>query len=261
MRHFKKYWWILVLTVAIPIIINTILSISTPFKVYENQWLGFWGTYLGALFPFIILYITINDNRRENDRNRKIQTAIIEYQVSKERLSTLKKTLAEYINSLHVFELGIIPFVYKDSKSLSIRKITDIIKEVSASFKLLELELVDYDDETEQEMKLFLNKFNLEFSKLLTDISWYIDHKDGITEEATINTFHNNEILTNTIYNEEKRIWKIIEDKKYSMKDDGFAILNDLLDKFGFEEIHSRTKSFIKYENEKIKAELNSAHD
>lgn len=260
MRYIKKFWWIFVLMIIIPIIINTILSISTPFKVYENQWLGFWGAYLGALFPFIILYITINDNRRENDRKRKIQTAIIEYQVSKDKLNALKKTLADYINSLHVLELSMIAVSYKNSKIIFLQKISDIIKEADVTFELLVLELADYDDNTEQNMKSFLSKFNSEFLRLLIDISWFIDHKDYATEKETISTFRNSELQSNTIYNEDKRIWKIIEDKKYSMKDDGLAILNDLLDKFCFKEIYSRAMSFIKYENEKTKKELENAH-
>ena len=83
MSFIKNYWWVIVIALLIPIVVNITLSISTPFTVYENSWLGFWGSYLGALFPFIILYLSLRDNHDENEKDRKTQTAAIIFQVSK----------------------------------------------------------------------------------------------------------------------------------------------------------------------------------
>lgn len=251
-KDIMKYWWAILLMLFAPVMVNSILSMSTPFKVYENQWLGFWGSYLGALFPFIILVITINNSRKENDRNRKTQAAVIEYQVSKEYLASLKKALAQYLNALHVFELGSIPFGYKESKDFYVQRLHDIGKEVSLSFNLLELELVDYEDPEEQTFKLFLNKFNLEFNGLLGDIGWFIDHKVEVSEEVALQTFHNLVIKEDAVYNDKKRIWKIIEENDYSIQNDGCVILNSLLDTFGFKEIYTKANEFIKYEKTTI---------
>ena len=256
-KNIKKYWWAILLMILAPILVNAILSISTPFKVYENQWLGFWGAYLGALFPFIILYITIEDSRKENERNRKTQAAIIEYQVSKDNLISLKKNLAQYINALHVYDLGYIPFNYQKSKAICVQKLFDIGKEVCLSFDLLELELVDYDDEEEQIFKSFLNNFNLEFNGLLGDIGWFIDHNVNVSEEDELNIFHKSKIEEKAIYNENKRIWKVIEDNNYSIQNDGCAILNNLLDTFCFKEIYSKSMDLIQYEKKKIESKLN----
>lgn len=254
----KKYWWAILLMLFAPVIVNAILSLSTPFKVYENQWLGFWGSYLGALFPFIILYLTLKDNRKENKKERLTQVATIEYQVSKENLISLKKTLSQYINALRVYDLGSIPYYYQGSEVFCVQKLLDIGKEVSLKFELLELELVDYDDEEEQNFILFLNKFNLEFSGLLGDLSWYIDHKVNVSEEYALNAFHKSVVEENAVYNEEKRIWKIIENKNYSIQNDGCAILNDLLDTFCFQDLYSKSKEFVKYEKRKMEYKLNN---
>ena len=253
-----KYWWAILLILFAPVMVNAILSLSTPFKVYENQWLGFWGSYLGALFPFVILVITINNGRKENDRNRKTQAAVIEYQVSKEYLASLKKALAKYLNALHVYDLSFIPFGYKKSKAFYVQRLSDIAKEVSLSFDLLELELVDYDDSEEQSFKSFLTKFNSEFNGLLGDIGWFIDHKVDVSEEVALQTFYDLVMKEDAVYNERKRIWKIIEENDYSIQDDGCTILNDLLDVFCFKEIYSKSVDLIQYEKKKIESILNT---
>ena len=261
MDFIKKHWLtilIVPLMILIPILVNVLLSISTPFKVYENGWLGFWGSYLGALFPFIILYLTLKDNRKENKKERLTQVATIEYQVSKENLISLKKTLAQYINALRVYDLGSMPFYYQESKVFCVQKLLDIGKEVSLKFELLELELVDYDDEEEQNFILFLKEFNKEFCGLLGDMGWYIDHKVDVSEEYALSAFHKSVVEENAVYNEEKRIWKIIENKNYSIPNDGCAILNDLLDTFCFRDLYSKSKEFVKYEKRKMDFNLNN---
>ena len=261
MGFFKKYWWAIPLMVIIPIMVNVLLSITTPFKVYENGWLGFWGSYLGALFPFIILYLTLKDNRIENKKERLTQTATIEYQVAKENLISLKRTLAQYINALKLYDLGSMPFYYQESKTFCVQKLVNIGKEASLAFELLELELVDYDNPEEQDFILFLKKFNLEFNGLLSDMGWFIDHHIDASEEEALKAFHQEVIEEKAIYNEKKRIWTIIEERNYSIHNDGCEILNDLLDTFCFQELYSKSKEFVKYEKMKIESKLNNINE
>lgn len=38
----------------------------------ENSWIGFWGSYIGALFTLLALYITIQSNKNESEQQRHI---------------------------------------------------------------------------------------------------------------------------------------------------------------------------------------------
>ena len=72
----KKYWWIALVILLLPITINFVL-LSPSFTAVvgdEIAWLSFWGGYLGAIIStaaaFIILYIQRKDNESENEKNR-----------------------------------------------------------------------------------------------------------------------------------------------------------------------------------------------
>jgi hypothetical protein len=72
----KKYWWIALVILLLPIAINFVLLIPSFTAVVGDEiaWLSFWGGYLGAIIStaaaFIILYIQRKDNESENEKNR-----------------------------------------------------------------------------------------------------------------------------------------------------------------------------------------------
>ncbi len=72
----KKYWWIALVILLLPITINFVLLIPSFTAVIGDEiaWLSFWGGYLGAIIStvaaFIILYIQRKDNESENEKNR-----------------------------------------------------------------------------------------------------------------------------------------------------------------------------------------------
>ena len=72
----KKYWWIALVILLLPITINFALLIPSFTAVVGDEiaWLSFWGGYLGAIIStaaaFIILYIQRKDNESENEKNR-----------------------------------------------------------------------------------------------------------------------------------------------------------------------------------------------
>ena len=72
----KKYWWITLVILLLPITINFVLLIPSFTAVVGDEiaWLSFWGGYLGAIIStaaaFIILYIQRKDNESENEKNR-----------------------------------------------------------------------------------------------------------------------------------------------------------------------------------------------
>ena len=72
----KKYWWIALVILVMPIALNFILLTPSFTAIVGDEivWLSFWGGYLGAIIStataFVILYIQRKDNESENEKNR-----------------------------------------------------------------------------------------------------------------------------------------------------------------------------------------------
>jgi len=251
----KKFWWIVLLAALSPLFVNWLLSISTGIKVYENGWLGFWGSLLGAIFPFIVLYKTLIDNHKENEKERKVQVGTIKYQVSKENLNDLKENIAAYYKAMNVYEMEMIAIKFQEDISYSLNVIWRIIKETEMAYQVLRFTLVDYTDYNENEYKVFLNKFHLAYNGLLSDFAWLIDgksslydYKEGIKKNGNVSI-------------ENLRIWKIIEDGNLDKETDGKLIMDELLDRVEYKAIFIKSEDFIKYENDKMNRELYNSLD
>ena len=93
MKRIKKYLWIVAIILLLPLVVNFILLIPsfTPIVGDNISWLGFWGSYLGAIISasvaFIILAIQYKQNSEENERNRKLQINVIVHQQEQTRLN------------------------------------------------------------------------------------------------------------------------------------------------------------------------------
>lgn len=255
MDFIKKFWWAIPVMIVIPILVNCILSISTSFKVYENGWLGFWGSYLGALFPFVILYLTLRDNRRENEKGRNVQTAIIEYQVSKDYQNALKKDLADYINALNLMEMELIAIQATKDTDITLNKLYMIVTNSNSAFQKLNLTLADYDDNTEKVFKDFLIKFDTAFRYLVSDIAWLMDNYNSKDCKTAIEEYRNFAMKEGNDCYEFLRIWKVIEDKGYNL-DDVYKIIQELLNRIEYRAVSMKSQEFIVYEKEKMKKSL-----
>ena len=56
MKLAKKYWWLFLLVVVTPIVMN-IFMIQPKFFTFvgnDSSWLGFWGSYIGAVLSSAI---------------------------------------------------------------------------------------------------------------------------------------------------------------------------------------------------------------
>lgn len=255
MDFIKKYWWAILVMIIIPILVNGLLSISTSIKVYENGWLGFWGSYLGALFPFVILYLSLRDNRRENEKERNIQTAIIEYQVSKDYQNTLKKDIADYINALNLMEMELLAIKAIDNTGITLNKLYMILTKSDNAFQKLNLTLSDYDDNTEIVYKDFLNNFNTAFKRLISDIAWLMDNYNNEDGIKAIESYRDFMMKGGKDTYEFLRIWKVIEDSGYQLTD-VTQIIQELLDRIEYRAISMKSQDFIRYEKEKMEKTL-----
>lgn len=56
----RKYWWVLLLLMALPAIINSCYFVPALNEIFEKpqKWTEFWGTYLSAIASFLMVLIT-----------------------------------------------------------------------------------------------------------------------------------------------------------------------------------------------------------
>ena len=95
----------IIFIIGLPILLNFIVFTPTnKFSVGRLQdWVSFWGSYLGAIISalaaFTILYVQRRDNKVENSKNRQLQINVLSYQQEIKWLSELRKALINYISA------------------------------------------------------------------------------------------------------------------------------------------------------------------
>lgn len=254
----------MLLMIVIPIIINFIVITPALFPSYtadgSNGWLAFFATYISSIIPFVILFFTIRDNHQENVRNRNLQVRTIEYQIAKENLVTARQSIINYIQSLHLYELGFIPHYPKEYVNDTIFKLKKIGEDAVSSYEQLEFSLVDYNNEADLGYKAFLEKFNLEFSALIKDLAWVLD--SYLPKNANVNTsermksYREADMKETFYYDEKKRVWFLFEQGEYDVENSLSKLMDDLLNAFDFNSIRKETEKFITNEQKRIKDSL-----
>ena len=183
MERIKKYWWVLGLFLVLPLLLNFLLQIPafTPIVGDNVSWLGFWGTYLGAIISasvaFIILAIQHKQNSEENKRNRDLQIEenkrnrllqinVIKHQQDQARLNRIIEISAKLITDMDVSKLYTICRHLGDSSYNSI----DLLNEYSCSMwnHCDELEL--YIGLDRSGFSIRLNTFAFSYDNILRDI-------------------------------------------------------------------------------------------
>lgn len=110
----KRYWWIAVLVLVLPVVINFVLQIPAFTQTVGDSetWLSFWGGYLGAIISasvaFIILAIQSRQNKEENQNNRKLQINVIRHQQEQAWLHDIIQVAAKLISDASLAEISII---------------------------------------------------------------------------------------------------------------------------------------------------------
>ncbi len=73
MKKLLYVFFILVLLVAMPVLIGRIVSIGiVDWLVVDNDWIGFWGGYLGGLLTLVGVIITIKYMRADSDEKQRM---------------------------------------------------------------------------------------------------------------------------------------------------------------------------------------------
>ncbi|MDE5550281.1 MAG: hypothetical protein K2I99_02845, partial [Bacteroidaceae bacterium] len=107
----KKYWWVVAFVIVMPIVVNFILLIPAflPIVGKNTHWLAFFGGYIGCLISTLValfvLYRQLKQNHDENEKNRKLQIKVLEYQQQMQWLHSFREASAQYVQIYNANDL------------------------------------------------------------------------------------------------------------------------------------------------------------
>lgn len=107
-----KYWWVLLLLVITPIVINYIILMPAFCPIVEdnNPWLSFFGSFVGsALMAGITLFVLekqLKQNHAENICNAVLQVATLTNNEEKAQIDKLADALADFQSSFDFLSIS-----------------------------------------------------------------------------------------------------------------------------------------------------------
>ena len=264
------FFVIIIILLAVPVSINYLILNPTPegFRVADpsNGWLNFFAVYFGsvitALVSFVVLHRTIKNNHKENENNRKLQTAILKYQVNKDKINNTKELFARYIYSLDYFGIKSLAKTFDNNKRAYFGSIRQLMENTSIAFQMLDFELADFKDPKEKQYKDSINTFRFRYNDLLMDLLWMLQPynlkgTDDENREAYIERLNECQAQTTDTENDINRIWNIIPKYDYKVKENCHKIINDCINGFDFKSIETIANDFFEYEKNKNETLIN----
>ena len=184
LRYIKEYFIQLVLIIATPLIINTLMvqPILFPITGDSSSWLSFWGSYIGAvLSSAIALYILYKQNQQnhtENIANRNLQLSVIKYNQELDKLRDLRTALVDFQASFDYLEINNIAskFIdghYGEEERARLKYLVRDIDEKGFKATLL-LDLMSSSNSV-NEFNLVYNKIYNRYGLILGDFSSFLD--------------------------------------------------------------------------------------
>ncbi len=264
----KKYWWVALLVIIAPILINYLILQPAFFSFVgkDTDWLSFWGAYIGTILSsviaFYVLHKQLQQNHDENEANRRQQISFIAYQQKSMWLNELKTRMYDYFMAFSQNDIiSLIDYYSRHDKK------DDIIKEIKRMIDLMSLSIFSkrilFSDVTDKKEKFFwgqLESFDIEFYALLYDIKWlstYIGESKFRDKSYALNVVHiyksQNEKARPDLILKSKRIWDIISEQENIHVDIIARIrISEAIKNFKRESINKVIVSLINYEQEKI---------
>ena len=184
LRYIKEYFIQLLLIIATPLIINTLMvqPILFPITGDSSSWLSFWGSYIGAvLSSAIALYILYKQNQQnhtENIANRNLQLSVIKYNQELDKLRDLRTALVDFQASFDYLEINNIAskFIdghYGEEERARLKYLVRDIDEKGFKATLL-LDLMSSSNSV-NEFNLVYNKIYNRYGLILGDFSSFLD--------------------------------------------------------------------------------------
>ena len=184
LRYIKEYFIQLLLIIATPLIINTLMiqPILFPITGDSSSWLSFWGSYIGAvLSSAIALYILYKQNQQnhtENIANRNLQLSVIKYNQELDKLRDLRTALVDFQASFDYMEITNIAskFIdghFSEEERARLKYLVRDIDEKGFKATLL-LDLMSSSNSV-NEFNLVYNKIYNRYGLILGELSSFLD--------------------------------------------------------------------------------------
>lgn len=184
LRYIKEYFIQLLLIIATPLIINTLMvqSILFPITGDSSSWLSFWGSYIWAvLSSAIALYILYKQNQQnhtENIVNRNLQLSVIKYNQELDKLRDLRTALVDFQASFDYMEITNIASKFIDGhfgeeERARLKYLVCDIDEKGFKATLL-LDLMSSSNSV-NEFNLVYNKIYNRYGLILGELSSFLD--------------------------------------------------------------------------------------
>lgn len=184
LRYIKEYFIQLLLIIATPLIINTLMvqPILFPITGDSSSWLSFWGSYIGAvLSSAIALYILYKQNQQnhtENIVNRNLQLSVIKYNQVLDKLRDLRTALVDFQASFDYMEITNIASKFIDGhfgeeERARLKYLVCDIDEKGFKATLL-LDLMSSSNSV-NEFNLVYNKIYNRYGLILGELSSFLD--------------------------------------------------------------------------------------
>jgi hypothetical protein len=259
-----------VVLIFVPIGINYLVLSPTPepFELADpsNGWLNFFAVYYGsvitAIVSFVVLYKTIKNNHKENNTNRQLQTAILKYQINKDKNNAIKELFARYIYSLDYFGIKSLAKTFDNNKQAFFYSIRQLLENTSIAYQMLEFNLNDFKEDKERQFIDRVKIFRISYNELLMDLIWMLQpyNLKGTDEENRdiyIEQLRECEAKASDSNKGTNRIWHIAQQYDYRIKDNSHKIINECIDKFDFRAIEKIANDLFDYEKSKNEALIN----
>lgn len=169
----KIDYWGLVLLALSPIIVNIILGIPAIYTVNGdvNGWLGFYGSFVGAIIPMFILYRTRQWNKEDNDETRNMQHKVLQYQAKRVWFEEFKKQLDDNYRLLDLQEITIvINNIVFENYSIALTNLMQLNKNIEMQAHCFDLCLGEVHHTAEQKYVDCYNALLKEYGTFVNDI-------------------------------------------------------------------------------------------
>lgn len=280
----KKYWWIILLIISAPILINYLILKPAIFKFIgkDTDWLNFWGAYIGTILSsfiaFYVLHKQLIQNQNENENNRKLQINILNYQQKSQWLTELKVKLAEYYKSFSFNDINAIAdriLTKETNVIIQIKETRASLKQIIDSFNIADFSkgIMFSNELTKEESKFIakLKSYSGEFCALLEDIDWYMFEVYGHTggddmlKDMYVEETKSYQQEEHTHISQSRRIWDIIIEYDYKITSKNKEIISTRMKEamlnIKADDIQKTIVALIDFEQETINNILRKKND
>ncbi len=193
----RHYFLIFLAIIASPIIVDFILYRNNPISEwlptvgYPNEWIGFWGSYIGAIISGLIALYVLYHTITENAKIRETQVKTIKYTQQQTWLDNLRQQVISNYNMLDMQSLSIALYKLQKGESeeaqISLMTLNRNIEfqANSSSLYFLRNKLA----QEEQEYNDCLKRIMIEFGCLINDSIYFAPILSDFAKKPEPNVF------------------------------------------------------------------------